>query len=570
VDVRVAHETQPATGSFFKEARQQAQATMREIRRLRPRHLGFVFFWSWMGLFMHFSHLFDGSASTATAIVPSDQLPLLVLTITSALTMLAAGTLVPQRFAPLTTRPGVHISAAAFVTVGFLLYVFGGGLNIAGINVATVIAPGIAGIGLVHHMLIWGEFYGSVGSRRAAIYMTLTILCAVVLTAVVRLLPRELALLTVCLYPVFSSLLARRNGDEVKRHQALVVTEQSRTNAPRYLLPLPWKICVVAGFYGMVSSLVSSSAVYIEATRRLPLAELSQTADIVVATLLLLGVLFFGRNLDRGFTYRPTLLVMVAGCVLLPFIETMQGAIAVGIVSGGYMYFYALSWTLYADATYRLRLTGFKVFAWGRVFGALGYAAGMLINFVLVTFDQASILRPDVLSLITMVLLIATSIFVLDERNVTSGWGRSFRAAQVVAVDADGVGAVATGVAVDGGAAAEMAGALPATTLPATPLRADGGSVVGVTATGAANGGANRESLLERNCALLSDAHRLTKREREVLDYLARGRSLAWIERALQVSYSTVNTHVANIYHKLDVHSRQELLDRVEAPRPLS
>jgi DNA-binding CsgD family transcriptional regulator len=556
VDVRAAHETQPATGSFFGEARQQAQATLREIRRLRPRHLGFVFFWSWMGLFMHFSHLFDGSASTATAIVPSDQLPLLVLTVTSALTMLAAGTLVPQRFAPLTTRPVVHISAAILVTVGFLLYVFGGGLNIAGINVAVVIAPGIAGIGLVHHMLIWGEFYGSIGSRRAAIYMTLTILCAVILTATVRLLPRELALLTVCLYPVFSSLLARRNSDEVKRHQALVVTEQVRTDAPRYLLPLPWKICVVAGFYGMVSSLVSSSAVYIEATRRLPLAELSQTADIVVATLLLLGVLFFGRNLDHGFTYRPTLLVMVAGCVLLPFIETMQGAIAVGIVSGGYMYFYALSWTLYADATYRLRLTGFKVFAWGRVFGALGYAAGMLINFVLVTFDQASILRPDVLSLVTMVLLIATSIFVLDERNVTSGWGRSFRLAQA--------GVVANGGAMDGNAA-ETDGASGVFGTLGTPL-----STPDVSAGPAPADGVSRESLLERNCALLSSAHRLTKREREVLDYLARGRSLAWIERALQVSYSTVNTHVANIYHKLDVHSRQELLDLVEATDPLS
>lgn len=65
-------------------------------------------------------------------------------------------------------------------------------------------------------------------------------------------------------------------------------------------------------------------------------------------------------------------------------------------------------------------------------------------------------------------------------------------------------------------------------------------------------------------CDKLGEEHALTAREKEVLGYLARGRSLPYIRDALVLSKNTVNTHVKNLYKKLDVHSRQELLDLFE------
>jgi len=56
----------------------------------------------------------------------------------------------------------------------------------------------------------------------------------------------------------------------------------------------------------------------------------------------------------------------------------------------------------------------------------------------------------------------------------------------------------------------------------------------------------------------------LSSREREVLGYLVRGRSQPYIREELMLSKNTVATHVKHIYQKLDVHSRQELLDFVE------
>jgi DNA-binding NarL/FixJ family response regulator len=49
---------------------------------------------------------------------------------------------------------------------------------------------------------------------------------------------------------------------------------------------------------------------------------------------------------------------------------------------------------------------------------------------------------------------------------------------------------------------------------------------------------------------------RLTKREREVLQWLAAGLTNPQIAQRLVVSLPTVNTHVASIFTKLEVTSR--------------
>lgn len=61
----------------------------------------------------------------------------------------------------------------------------------------------------------------------------------------------------------------------------------------------------------------------------------------------------------------------------------------------------------------------------------------------------------------------------------------------------------------------------------------------------------------------LSRLHGLTERESDVLRLLAVGRSRARIAQSLGVSENTVNSHVQQIYRKLGVHGRQELLDRL-------
>lgn len=64
-----------------------------------------------------------------------------------------------------------------------------------------------------------------------------------------------------------------------------------------------------------------------------------------------------------------------------------------------------------------------------------------------------------------------------------------------------------------------------------------------------------------------AEALGLTKREREILEYLATGASNKEIARSLGVSPNTIKTHVASLYLKLEVSGRGKA---VEAARSLS
>lgn len=57
----------------------------------------------------------------------------------------------------------------------------------------------------------------------------------------------------------------------------------------------------------------------------------------------------------------------------------------------------------------------------------------------------------------------------------------------------------------------------------------------------------------------------LTDRESEVFIRLAKGRGSQSISDELVVSLYTTRAHTRNIYTKLDVHSRKELMDKATA-----
>lgn len=63
----------------------------------------------------------------------------------------------------------------------------------------------------------------------------------------------------------------------------------------------------------------------------------------------------------------------------------------------------------------------------------------------------------------------------------------------------------------------------------------------------------------------LSGVYRLSEREAQVLGILIKGRDIPYVAETLCLSRNTVRTHTKNIYAKLGVHSRQELLDEFEA-----
>lgn len=75
------------------------------------------------------------------------------------------------------------------------------------------------------------------------------------------------------------------------------------------------------------------------------------------------------------------------------------------------------------------------------------------------------------------------------------------------------------------------------------------------------------DTTLETNLASLGKRYYLTEREQEVVRFLAQGRSRIAIAQKLYISENTVRTYVKSVYAKLDIHSKQELIDHLEDQR---
>ena len=71
---------------------------------------------------------------------------------------------------------------------------------------------------------------------------------------------------------------------------------------------------------------------------------------------------------------------------------------------------------------------------------------------------------------------------------------------------------------------------------------------------------ANEESDYARRCDKLAADFLLSPREKEIVTYLGRGHTCSYIAKTLVISESTVYTHARNIYRKVGIQSKEELI----------
>lgn len=70
----------------------------------------------------------------------------------------------------------------------------------------------------------------------------------------------------------------------------------------------------------------------------------------------------------------------------------------------------------------------------------------------------------------------------------------------------------------------------------------------------------------EERIARIAVEHGLSPRETQIVQYVGRGHSSVYVAKTLLISESTVYSHVRNIYRKLGVSSREELIQLVNGP----
>ena len=77
----------------------------------------------------------------------------------------------------------------------------------------------------------------------------------------------------------------------------------------------------------------------------------------------------------------------------------------------------------------------------------------------------------------------------------------------------------------------------------------------------AAAGSETVQDVLMRSCRQLRARHGLTEREAEVVLLIAQGHTQTYCAEALVVSINTIRSHMKHIYAKMDIHSKDELLE---------
>ena len=241
--------------------------------------------------------------------------------------------------------------------------------------------------------------------------------------------------------------------------------------------------------------------------------------------------------------YRLVIVLCTAGFALVPVFE-MSSALPHLIFTVGYALFEVLAWVIMAELAHRFQYTSVQVFGIGRILVVeIGVIAGVVLFPSLgVQGVEARLLVT--ISVVSVILITVVSHYVLRAQDIPQledvpGSARS----------------EAEGSAVEGSreVAGESRGAADAARL---APREDGN-------TGApAFKGSPRIPLLER-CRIVGAYYGLTEREVDVMHLFATGRTAARVQEELVISAGTVNTHAMHIYQKMDIHSRQELMELV-------
>lgn len=241
------------------------------------------------------------------------------------------------------------------------------------------------------------------------------------------------------------------------------------------------------------------------------------------------------RNFNVSSLYLPIGLLMAFAMLVTPILgspDIVQSAIA-GVL---YNIFVIVVWCLLVDLAGRTTLTPTRVFGFGRGASALGTTVGVVV----VMLNQG-LFSGD--SVYYVAYLAVMSVLLVLVFTLALSTGTIERALDVM-------------LAKQEQQAAER-----------LSQRAAEEQVPNESTTKAERANTPEETpgaLFDRACTTLASEAKLTVRETEVLALLARGRTIGYVADELVIAQNTAKGYVKNVYAKLGIHSRQELIDAVE------
>ena len=478
--------------------------------------VGFSTHWSWIWL-VFWSSLFYSNYSHQNLV--HESLLLEPLWTISLLTNAAGPILIlyfltrrrtPWRNAPSARGPqvlGQHLApvvlAAVLTSVGTLIVAEPASIfSPAAMNVAYVAGASLTGFGSAIAFVLWGEALTVQGSRSALVYNVLAMLIGAATYLVFMLLPAGFARFATGLLPIAGMALFWKNRSIVGAYQP-PSSPSDRGLAKTQIRENVLSITAISLFFG-ISYGVMKGAFVLEESALIEIRDALNVASFVLGAL---AILITTRAFDMDFgklTYQVALPLMAGGFLFITLDHPLP-LLGFSLHQVGYQYFYIVIWALWPVLARNNPSAPPALFPCFAVFGMqAGQLLGSVIGSAIMPVGSIS---PEALHMETSVAIFVILLVALfGFGNSRSGWGLI------------------------------------------NPM--------------------SQESSLpkfKRTCQQLAATHGLSKRETEVFLLLAKGRNCARICETLVIAEPTAKTHIKNVYHKMGVHSQQDLLDMIES-----
>lgn len=447
----------------------------------------------------------------------------------------------------------VHqILPVALTVIGSVLQVFADNSTMWG-TVALYASGILTGYGSGVILLYWGRIYSEAGGPTSAGECSLAFLLGTLLVPFFVLCPLWLQVLLLAVLPIGSGILLVQELGKINHapylSQREVAHEQSATEKPglpskaasdgphsmdRAGVVLLAKLSVSSLLFGSIVGIVRTLYTSHDPNTSFFPTHLVLPAAALIAALVVIGILLLARRLDLAFTYRPVIIFMTVACLILPLVHSNY-YLTYLLAMSGYFCFEILNWVMLADITHRHNASAYRVYGFGRAAVTGGIFVGETAGLVLGRFADGiptEVLYGISLALVlSMVIVYTLTLTERDVARVTRMEARPFKmSAKAMEAAGDRTDAAT------GGSAGEKDGPED-----------------------------SRELSLDERVELLALRYGIDGRAYDVLLLMAKGRTAARIEQELYISRGTVNTYSHKIYQKLDIHSRQELYDLIDA-----
>lgn len=561
--------------------------------KANARCLGWGFLLAWV-FCAFYSGSMDGSSMVVDAMGGgvARRLAVSVLPVGSAVVSLIVIVAAERRLGPPTNCRALVVAAPLAVVVAtpmLFLPVYG----FAATPLLFAVSAIFTGAGSALMWVMWGQLYARLPQDAVESCAPASAFVAALLSIATMAVPHGASIALVSIYPLISGVLLWHAWPEVS-------ASASADHASLPADPLPLReafgsmgrggfgILAACMFVSIEGSFWASSSV-----------DASHAVIIFVVSALFMAVVSVSatagpRRVSLSFAYWWMCPLMVAGFAAIIVLGAKTGAFAaagVGIASR--FSFCVITQMYFASYAARGAATPVQSYAVGWLFVHVGDLLGLLVSFPLQDAIGASVIESSGAAAVLIVALVAAVMLALNDESKFLSWetpqsyAGAVRAASAPAAGMDAAVGAGAGAATGAGAAVDIgtvdaagaAGEAKAGHLVLRPqsVRGAGGEgegaagEMGVSAPVAV--GASPSAISSQNpqpvdfigqrVALLAREHKLTPRETEVFGLLAHGRSIPYVRDALIISRDTAATHAKHIYAKLDVHSRQELIDLV-------